>query len=105
VTPRVELHPLAEDDVRDAWIWYERQRPGLGDQFLDAFTAAVEHITQWPKSGQPTLTSEDGTIVERRAPTPGFPYAIRYRATDEVLLIVVVYHPHRDPEFGKDRAP
>ena len=31
---RVIIRPNAEADLREAWLWYESQRPGLGDELL-----------------------------------------------------------------------
>jgi hypothetical protein len=43
---RVSIRPAAETDLDEARDWYERQRPGLGDEFLasvaDAFTRLEE---------------------------------------------------------------
>ena len=100
-----ELHALAEIDLVDAWDWYEQQRPGLGDRFVAAVAAAIKRASRWPNSGTPAIHDGDGGVLERKVATAGFPYAIRYRVTEGLLVVMAVYHQHRRPEFGADRVP
>ena len=39
MTVEVRLRPEAEQDLSDAATWYEEQRPGLGQRFLDGAQA------------------------------------------------------------------
>ena len=41
---RVHLRPDAETDIEEAATWYEKQRKGLGDEFLDEVLSAFEII-------------------------------------------------------------
>jgi plasmid stabilization system protein ParE len=104
VTLVAKLHPLAEVDVIDAWKWYEEQSPGLGDRFLVAVEAAIQRATRWPNAGTPVVVDDAGGIVERKVASLGFPFAIRYRVTADLLIVMAVYHQHRHPRFGSDRA-
>ncbi len=36
------FRPAAAADVEDAWRWYESQRIGLGDDFLDRILDALQ---------------------------------------------------------------
>lgn len=38
----------ADQDVVDAAVWFERQQPGLGDDFLNEVEAAFEQIQGAP---------------------------------------------------------
>jgi hypothetical protein len=40
----VVLRPAAAADVEAAYRWYEQQRAGLGDEFLDAVRATLRAI-------------------------------------------------------------
>ena len=53
----------------------------------------------------PALHDEAGAVVERRVRTARFPYAIRYRAVDDRLIVMAVYHERRRPDFAADRRP
>ena len=44
--------PEASAELEDAALWYERQRPGLGLEFVQAVDAALERIAQWPQIGR-----------------------------------------------------
>lgn len=101
------LHSHAEGDVLSAWEWYEQQQPGLGDRFVPAVGAAITSACRWPNSGTPAIHDDAGdvVVVERKVATIGFPYALRYRATAEQLVVMAVYHQRRRPDFGVDRLP
>lgn len=45
---RVVVRPAAAADIDDAWLWYESQRPGLGNDFLLAAQAVVDSIAENP---------------------------------------------------------
>ena len=38
------LRPAAAADVEEAFSWYQQQRPGLGDEFLDSVTAGLRDL-------------------------------------------------------------
>ncbi len=105
MTLPVRFHPLAEDDLVDAWSWYEAQQHGLGDRLIDAVRVSLDRMAEWPDSGTPTLKGASREIVERRMTTSGFPYAIRYRVIDGVVVVMAVYHQRRHPDFGSSRSP
>lgn len=100
---RVEFHDLADLDLFDAWSWYEDQQDGLGDRFLRSINATVHRAARWPNGGEPALRNDNGDIIERKVPTDGFPYAVRYRVIDDRLVVMAVLHQHRHPDFGLDR--
>ena len=99
------LHSLAEGDVVSGWEWYEQQQPGLGDRFVAAVGVTIASACRWPNAGTPTIHDDQGVIIERKVATTGFPYAMRYRATAQQLIVMAVYHQHRHPDFGNDRLP
>ena len=43
---RLELHPEARAELRSAALWYDEQRPGLGDEFISevAFEEHEQHL-------------------------------------------------------------
>ena len=42
----------SKDDVELAFAWYERQRTGLGFEFLDCIEAALQNIINYPEMYQ-----------------------------------------------------
>ena len=47
---RLELHPEARAELRSAALWYDEQRPGLGDEFIAEVSAALDRIGDAPES-------------------------------------------------------
>lgn len=45
------LRPAAAADVEDAYLWYEAQRRGLGEEFLAAVGAALDSVAANPEEG------------------------------------------------------
>ncbi len=45
---KVHLWTEAEADIEDAAIWYDMQRKGLGQEFLDDVLVALETISENP---------------------------------------------------------
>jgi plasmid stabilization system protein ParE len=100
----VIYHRLAGRDLVAARRWYEEQDRGLGDRFVGAVQQTVEQIARWPNAATPAARNPEGDVVERIVPTPGFPFTIRYRVRDGHLLVVAIYHQHRQPDFGSRRS-
>lgn len=100
----VRFHPLAEGELVDAWSWYEARQLGLGDRLVSAVREALDLAARWPDAGTPTAEGGQGEVIERRLVMHGFPYALRYRITDEVIVVMAVYHQRRHPDFGAGRG-
>jgi len=54
VTKRVQLDEEADAELEAAKAWYEEQRPGLGDEFLDAVTDALTLLELGDRARQAT---------------------------------------------------
>ncbi len=88
---RAWFRPRAAADVHDAYRWYEKQRPGLGEQFLAELAATLESVTASPHSYPAVHRST------RRALLVRFPYAVFFLERSHGILVVAVYHAKRDP--------
>lgn len=85
------LSPESVEDAHHAYDWYESQRPGLGEEFLQCLEAKLERIHRSPEIF--AIEYED----YRRALLRRFPYAILYRATDDAVTVYGVFHTSSDP--------
>jgi hypothetical protein len=47
---RLELHPEARAELRSAALWYDEQRPRLGDEFIAEVSATLDRIGEAPES-------------------------------------------------------
>ena len=57
MTLEVRLRPEAEQDLSDAAAWYEEQRVGLGQEFLDKGSNNAFHHRRYPADA-PIRSSE-----------------------------------------------
>ena len=94
----VQLLPEAEREIEEAFWWYERQRRGLGFEFLLAFDAAVEGLRRLPE-GHELVALRTRKILLRR-----FPYVVLYAVEEKRILITAVFHGRRDPRRWSDRV-
>lgn len=92
------VNPLAEADLDEAKTWYNKQRTGLGDDFLECVDEAFAQIVQWPKLGTNVYKDLRRKLVRR------FPYAVFYRTDDDQITVVAVYNCKRDPSGWQQRA-
>jgi hypothetical protein len=71
--------------------WYEAQRPGLADAFLQSFEAATAAIAESPFQYQMFGKTT------RRAMMPGFPHGLIYEVSDTEITVLACFHPSRNP--------
>jgi toxin ParE1/3/4 len=89
--------PEAEADLKEAFEWYEAQRPGLGAAFVRAIEVAAAAIENQP---------EGYAVVHRntrRVRLPRFPYALYYRVLEENVVVVACIHGKRRPKTWRLR--
>lgn len=77
-----QLSEEAEWDIHESYLWYEKQREGLGEEFLEALDAAKEAIFSNPKTYRMRYKKKvRGFLVNR------FPYLILYILLAEIILM------------------
>lgn len=86
----VEISGAAERDVAQALGWYERQRPGLGAEFLQALEDCLQLVAQYP-AARPAVTTR-----LRRANLKRFPYAVFFERIGDDIRVVACLHAKRD---------
>jgi toxin ParE1/3/4 len=104
VSVSVEFHPLAADEIADAEDWYERQRSGLGERFLEVVEATVNRASRSPRTGTPVVVDEQGSVRIRKMPLGGFPWALAYGITDETIVVLAAFHQRRRPDYWLERS-
>jgi toxin ParE1/3/4 len=92
------IRPEAQADLLEARDWYNRQRGGLGEQFIDAVGDLFDQIRAAPELYAKALKNV------RRGKLRRFPYVVYYRALDERLEVLAVLHGSRDPRIWQRRA-
>lgn len=91
--------PEAEQDLAEAYGWYEERRAGLGEEFLSCIDACIEKIRRNPEMHAVIYESY------RRALPRRFPYAVFYEYADGIVTVYCVFHTSRDPEKWIKRLP
>lgn len=93
------IAPEVEQDLAEAFTWYESRRAGLGEEFLSCIDACFAGIVRMP---------EVQAVVHkqyRRALVRRFPYAVFYEYEARLVTIYAVFHTSRDSEKWRQRLP
>jgi len=99
MTARFIVAPEAEDDLVAIYDWYEEQRLGLGEQFLDCVDACFENVRRTPESYAVAFETYRRALVRR------FPYAVIYEAGADAITVCGVFHTSRDSDTWRLRLP
>lgn len=95
----VRIAPPASEEFTEAVRWYENKRTGLGGQFYDAVSDAVDLVRDQPEIG----VKIESPSQYRQFSVDGFPYRIIYRDRSDELYIVAIAHTSRRPGYWKHR--
>jgi toxin ParE1/3/4 len=93
------LAPEAEQDISEAYDWYEQRRPGLGEEFLSCVDACIQHVCRWPEVHATVRKDYRRALVRR------FPYAAFYEYRGNCVTIYGVFHTSRNPSKWRKRLP
>lgn len=93
------FHPDVEEDVREAYQFYEGRQVGLGDDFVAAVEEVYARIAATPRLHQVIW---QGTV--RRGLTRRFPYGVFYQEHADRVEVVAVYNLRRDPAGWQSRV-
>jgi len=94
---KVSITAIAENDIREAFLWYEGQKENLGNLFKKHVSKAVNSILNNPLKTQVSY-GEIRVFFLRK-----FPFGIHFHVAGNNILIVAVFHTSINPESWKDR--
>jgi toxin ParE1/3/4 len=95
----VHIAPEAEQDIAEAYAWYEARRTGLGEEFLSCVEACIEAIRRMPELYAVVHENYRRGLVRR------FPYAVFYECIENRLTVYGIFHTSRDPDKWRQRLP
>jgi len=82
----------AERDITSARNWYEKERPGLGDEFLDAVAAAMRFLEERAELERFYFRNFRRVLLRR------FPYKVFYQVIDARVVVFRVLHAKQSHE-------
>ena len=82
----------SRDDIHLAFAWYERQRRGLGFEFLDCVEVSIKSIQGFPEMFKMVYGNFRRCLVRR------FPFSIFYSIEGNEIVIHSVFDNRRDPK-------
>ena len=88
----------AKQEMREAALFYEAAREGLGQEFLNAIDKAFVEIQRRPKLWRRFRGRFRRFILHR------FPYAVVYALGRDYIYVAAVMHMKRDPNYWVHRA-
>ncbi len=91
------VREAAQEDIREAFNWYENQAPGLGTEFLSCLDACLALVGRQPEVF-PEVHRQARMALLRR-----FPYLVMYRVTPDLISIIAVMHGSRHPRRWRGR--
>lgn len=94
----VRFRSEAASDVVLAREWYDAQRPGLGDEFVQALEAVVDLVSDLPEA------FPEIAVGLRRALFARFPYAVYYRLDADFVDVIACLHTRRSPSRWRSRG-
>lgn len=92
----IRLSKGAAVDLEQAYWFYERQEPGLGDYFRSCLEADIEGLRA--TAGIHRQTFKDYHRLISRV----FPYAIYYTLSDETAIVWAVIDCRINPEWIRE---
>ena len=91
----IQLQERAEQEITDAYTWYESQQPGLGERFLNQIDNYLDLIASNPYQ----YPSRFGNELHV-APVKTFPYLIVYWVdkAQQIIFVTSIFHTSRKPK-------
>jgi plasmid stabilization system protein ParE len=82
----------AKDDLELAFAWYERQRRGLGFEFLDCVENSVKLILENPEMYNVYYSDFRGSVIRR------FPFTVFYTLEESEVVVHSVFDSRQSPD-------
>jgi plasmid stabilization system protein ParE len=90
---KVRFLTFAQQEIDEAYVWFEERSAGKGVEFLNELDRAVRLVRAYP------LASTEIEPGVRRCIFAHFPYALLYGIDGDTVVVVAVSHSHRRPDY------
>jgi len=90
----ISIAEAAENDIKEAFLWYENQKDGLGALFEKYILDAFDSITGNPLKTQIRYSNTRIFFLKK------FPFGIHFNVDkgEKHILIIAVFHTSRNSE-------
>ncbi|HET6527363.1 MAG TPA: type II toxin-antitoxin system RelE/ParE family toxin [Balneolaceae bacterium] len=92
------LTQQAQQDLDEAYHWYQEQSQGLGKEFTRCVDAKLATVFRNPLHHQVIFKD-----TVRRALTDRFPFSIYFVDEEDVITVFAILHQRRNPESWQSR--
>lgn len=75
------IAPEAEQDIEEAYAWYEGRRVGLEEEFMSCDDACIQAITRTPQMHDAYYETYRRGLARR------FPYLVFYEHTEDTVTV------------------
>jgi plasmid stabilization system protein ParE len=89
---RIRILSTAEDDLIEAYKFYETQSDGLGTYFLDTLYSDIDSLVYF--AGMHHVVLGYHRLLSKR-----FPFAAYYRVVEDVVLVYAILDCRRNPSW------
>ncbi len=94
---KVKLLSVAEQELDEAFDYYNDQCQGLGYEFAAEIRSTMKRIVGFPQA----WTKISPRV--RRCLTNKFPFAVLYQICGDTILVIAIMHMKRDPIHWQKR--
>jgi plasmid stabilization system protein ParE len=94
---KIRILDQAEDDLVEGYKFYEGQKAGLGEYFLDCIYSDIESLVLYAGIHRIVHQGYHRMLSER------FPFAIYYTSSEDKVEIHAVLDCRRNPAWIRDR--
>ena len=95
---QVVFRRQARREFDQAGDWYEKERAGLGLEFLAEIQLVIDRITSHPEQF-PIVHRDVRKAVARR-----FPYCVYFHERERNIVVLAVFHGSRNPSVVEQQA-
>ena len=98
---RSSWDPAARTEFLEQIVYYEQQRPLLGQRFAVAVREVLRRLREYPESGSSWSPSSPDIRVSRLG---RFPFKVISVVREDALIVLAIAHERQEPGYWRYRA-
>lgn len=98
MTMPINFRSVALKELDEAVAWYNEQREGLGQDLLREVEGVLTRISEHPEAYPKAKREIRRALLPRR-----FPYSVFFKIESHQIVVLSVFHNHRDPQHWQNR--